>query len=273
MRSSGHRLGSYAAAEFPEVELERSRLEEQAEIGLEIEREVWNRLGIRSGMRILDVGSGPGIVSAALARTFEGSDVTGIDADPGAIERARWRVADMPEASRPRFELGDLHDAPGVPDESFDVAYARFVFQHLADPVLAAKTIARALVPGGVLGIVDVDDRFLMIEPKSDALERLVDHAGRAQSSAGGDRRVGGDLRRVLLEAGYESVSLFVRVVTSDEVGAEAFTRVIVGYKSQLVRGSMGGVVDDEVQELLESSARPDFFGAVGLFCARGVRP
>ena len=83
---------------------------------------------LRPGMTLLDVGCGPGTITADLAAS-QGLDVLGIDPAPSVIDEAR---RDFPGV---RFEVGDLFDLDG----RWDVVHAHQVLQHLADPVAALR--------------------------------------------------------------------------------------------------------------------------------------
>src|SRR6185369_9111359 len=86
------------------------------------------------GVRLLDVGTGPGTV-AALAVAL-GADVDAVDAEPSMVALAARRV---PQAT---VRLGILPDLPFV-DATFDAVVANFVINHVADPAAAVAELAR----------------------------------------------------------------------------------------------------------------------------------
>jgi SAM-dependent methyltransferase len=96
--------------------------------------------GVTGGMRVLDVGTGPGYVAGRAAE--RGAAATGVDIAPAMIALARtaWPAA--------RFRTGDAHDLP-CPSGSFDAVVANFAILHLGRPELAAREFARVLAPGG----------------------------------------------------------------------------------------------------------------------------
>lgn len=103
--------------------------------------------------RILDVGCGPGTITADLAGRVPRGHVTGIDAEPRIIEQARELAGRRPNLE---FAAGDAY-ALGYPDGSFDVVHAHQVLQHLADPVRALREMARVTRPGGLVAARDAD--------------------------------------------------------------------------------------------------------------------
>jgi SAM-dependent methyltransferase len=97
------------------------------------------------GMRVLDIGTGTGVVARALAA--RGGDVTGIDAAPGQVEAARRLAADQGLAVR--FDNA-LAERTGQPDAAFDLVVAAQCW-HWFDRRLAAAEAKRVLKPGGAL--------------------------------------------------------------------------------------------------------------------------
>jgi SAM-dependent methyltransferase len=99
---------------------------------------------VRPGMRVLDVGSGPGQVAAAAARL--GAEVVAVDASP---EMVKLSMDLHPEL--------DVREAllPGLPfpDACFDAVVGNFVVNHLGDPAAGVRDLHRVLAPGGRLAL------------------------------------------------------------------------------------------------------------------------
>ena len=94
---------------------------------------------IPAGSRVLDVGCGSGHLAAEL--TSAGHEVHGVDPDPEMVALTASRSA----ASVTTGALPDLPFAEG----SFDVVLANFVLNHVDDPRVAARGLARVVRPGG----------------------------------------------------------------------------------------------------------------------------
>lgn len=90
-------------------------------------------------MSILDVGCGPGTITAGLADRVPAGHVTGIDAEPGVLEQASGLAAGRDNLS---FATGDVY-ALDYPDDAFCVVHAHQVLQHLGDPVVALREMRR----------------------------------------------------------------------------------------------------------------------------------
>jgi ubiquinone/menaquinone biosynthesis C-methylase UbiE len=92
--------------------------------------------------RVLDLGTGTGVVALALAERYPEAEVVGIDLSPGMIEEARRKLP--PElAGRVRFEVGDA-SALVCPDGDFELAV-------LSNMIPFYDELARVVAPGGTL--------------------------------------------------------------------------------------------------------------------------
>jgi ubiquinone/menaquinone biosynthesis C-methylase UbiE len=105
--------------------------------------------------QILDVGCGPGTITADRAALVPRGQVTGVDAEPGVLAAARQEAAQRGLANV-SFAVGDVTRL-GFPDGTFDVVHAHQVLQHLADPVTALAEMRRVCRPGGLVAARDAD--------------------------------------------------------------------------------------------------------------------
>lgn len=101
---------------------------------------------VRSGMRVLDVGCGTGVVALTAAQM--GAQVCGLDLTPALLERARESAAlcglDVD------WREGDAEALP-YEDESFDLVLSQFGHMFAPRPQVAAKELLRVLKPGGTV--------------------------------------------------------------------------------------------------------------------------
>jgi SAM-dependent methyltransferase len=100
--------------------------------------------GIGAGERVLDVGSGTGVVAVTAAKA--GARVDGLDLTPALVERARQNsaLADVPVS----FVEGDAEALP-YPDASFDVVVSQFGHMFAPRPEVAISEMLRVLRPWG----------------------------------------------------------------------------------------------------------------------------
>jgi SAM-dependent methyltransferase len=100
--------------------------------------------GIRAGQKVLDVGTGTGVVAITAART--GADVSGLDLTPKLLEEARQSA---PIAGVTiDWKEGDAEALP-YPDGSFDAVLSQFGHMFAPRPEVAVKEMLRVLKPGG----------------------------------------------------------------------------------------------------------------------------
>lgn len=164
---------------------------------------------LRPGMRLLDVGCGPGTITAGLARAVAPGEVVGIDVVPAVLDQAREANAGIPNV---RFEEGSVY-ALGYPDASFDVCYAHQVLQHLTRPVDAAREMRRVLKPDGLVAVRDADYATMTASPRIPEIQRWLAlyHAVSARNEAEADagRRLPGWLQ----DAGFHDVTVSATTV------------------------------------------------------------
>jgi SAM-dependent methyltransferase len=156
--------------------------------------------GLRSGMRVADLGCGVGMVTALLAQLVgpEGH-VVGIDASAAQIAQARERLA--PRGASASFVEASATDT-GLPPRSFDLVYCRFLLLHLAEPERALGEMRSMLKPGGILVCEDGDLTSAGSEPPS-ALAAFADLFGRLGPMRGVDYTLGRRLFHMVQAAGF----------------------------------------------------------------------
>lgn len=104
--------------------------------------------------RLLDVACGRGTTALLLADAY-GAEVDGLDCSPGNIALAQGAAQAAGLAGRARFTTGDAERLP-YPDAVFDAVVCECALCTFPDKTRAAAEFARALRPGGWLGITDV---------------------------------------------------------------------------------------------------------------------
>ncbi|MFG3496883.1 class I SAM-dependent methyltransferase [Streptomyces sp. NPDC047928] len=105
--------------------------------------------------RVLDVGSGPGVLSCLLAEAFPYAEVVAVDGTPELLERAGRRAASLGHiGARVTLRHAELPDALGELGDA-DLIWAGDAVHHLGDQGAALAALARLLRPGGVLALVE----------------------------------------------------------------------------------------------------------------------
>jgi 2-polyprenyl-3-methyl-5-hydroxy-6-metoxy-1,4-benzoquinol methylase len=126
---------------------------------------------LRPTDRLLDVGSGPGTITADLAHRVAEVVAVEITEEAAGLTRAGLAERGVENAT---VIVGDVH-ALDLTDSSFDVVHAHQVLQHVADPVAALREMARVVRPGGVIGVRDSDYAAFAWYPRLPGLERWLE--------------------------------------------------------------------------------------------------
>jgi ubiquinone/menaquinone biosynthesis C-methylase UbiE len=138
-------------------------------------RQAWlDHTGIADGHRVLEVGSGTGVVTRELARRV-GPFGKVIAIEPSeALRQAAVRLATREDLQgRIEFLLGEAADLE-LPPHSADHAVVSLVFQHLADPKTALRQIRRVLRPGGGIAAFEQDLESLAVDHPDRSLTRVI---------------------------------------------------------------------------------------------------
>jgi SAM-dependent methyltransferase len=126
-----------------------------------------------AGARVLDIGCGTGNLTIRARRAESAVQITGIDPDPRALEKARKKAPGV------TFERGYAQELPFV-DGSFDRVLSSMMLHHL-DPEMRRAALGeayRVLRPGGSVHIVDVVGRHLSVVHADGELPGLLREAG-----------------------------------------------------------------------------------------------
>jgi ubiquinone/menaquinone biosynthesis C-methylase UbiE len=155
---------------------------------------VLSKCPIVPGQRVLDLGCGPGDMSAEL--TARGARVTGIDADAELLAGARQ------QCPTGIFENRDLKNLQ-LPENSFDGVWSSFAAAYFADFENVFSSWRRFLTSDAWICVVEIDD-LLGHEPLSQEMRKLINafyaHAFKANRY---DFKAGRKLRPMLQRAGF----------------------------------------------------------------------
>lgn len=155
--------------------------------------------------RILDLGSGTGSATVALAQQFSGAEVLAVDQSAELLARVSAKARDHGVAGRLVTIQADL-DGPWPATGTVDVTWASMSLHHLADPGRVLADVFAATRPGGLFAVAEMDSlpRFLPDDAGlgPPGLEERC-HAAAAAMTAHELPHLGADWGQRLAEAGF----------------------------------------------------------------------
>jgi SAM-dependent methyltransferase len=232
-------------------------------------------LRLKGGETIVDFGSGLGQLSLAMARA-SGRTLVGIERSEEQLARA---------ARDPLLDLrqGDVTDPPlrGGEWGSFDLAHARFILEHVPDPLAVVRQMVRAVRSGGRLVLQDDDHDVLRIYPEPPGFMMVWRAYERTYDRIGCDPYIGRRLVSLLHDAGAQPVRS-----TLINFGAcagdpnfpglvENMSGLLAGAREAIAGSGLLGAAefDAGLAALGAWAERPDAAFWYGIFWAEGVRP
>lgn len=159
---------------------------------------------LRPGLSVLDVGCGPGTITADLAEIVAPGRVLALEPTEAGLDLARAETRRR-GASNVDFAVGDVL-ALDLEDDRFDVVHAHQVLQHVPDPVGALREMARVCRPGGVVAVRDADYAAFAWYPLLPGLNDWLSLYHQVARANGGEPDAGRRLLAWAREAGLSDI-------------------------------------------------------------------
>ena len=178
-----------------------------------------SRLLLPENARVLEMGSGTGVIARLLASTTDRQiHVTGIDQSPILVEAARQFASDEKLEDRLAFEVGDAHELQFASGH-FDAVIAHTVISHVTDPAAVLKEAYRILKPAGTLVVFDGDYASLTCGYDDVEIGRSVDWA--LARTVFNNPVVMRHMSRLLAAAGFELTEILSELMS--EIGQGSY--------------------------------------------------
>jgi ubiquinone/menaquinone biosynthesis C-methylase UbiE len=155
------------------------------------------------GLTLLDVGCGPGTITADLAALVAPGRVVGLEHAPRILEKARAASVERGVAEHVDFQVGDVHSLP-FPDDTFDIVHAHQVLQHVGDPVRALAEMRRVCKPGGYVAARDSDYSAFFWYPQTPVLDEWNSFYHQVARANGGEPDAARHLKAWAARAGFD---------------------------------------------------------------------
>lgn len=190
---------------------EAARLRAQARLWDPTAEALFDRLRVRRGWRVLEIGPGQGSLHVSLRRRV-GQPIDAVERSPAFCARLR-SLCRRDGRGEGRIWESDLLHAP-LPKNEYDLIFARWVFLFLPDPVAHVKKLVRALKPGGLLAVEDYYRKTLSMIPEPPEWPHFVAADDAFFASVGADASIGGRLPDIFRACGLRIVEVTPTVKT-----------------------------------------------------------
>jgi SAM-dependent methyltransferase len=185
---------------------ELHRLQVQAHLVDPITRRLFVEAGIRSGMRVLDVGSGVGDVAFLLSELVgESGEVVGTDRSATALEVARSRAEER-SLRNVSFREGD--PAELTFERPFDAVAGRYVLMYQPDPVQMVRRVAAHARADGVIAFHEPYRGGIRSYPPVSSYDTAWELVTDVMERLGADTSMGIKLHSTFVKAGLPSPSM-----------------------------------------------------------------
>lgn len=204
--------------------------------------------GLRPGMRVLDIGSGPGDVSFTAARVVGPTGtVLGVDAAPEMVELARARAAEkgLPTVHFMRSPI----DAIAL-DEPVDAVIGRLILMHLPDPAATLRELSAWVRPGGVIAFSEIDVTAARSIPDLPLFGRVIAGIARAFEAMGLSPRFGTTLHTIFADAGLGVPHLTLGMPTGTAADADMLAYAAEVWRLVSPVAQQNGFAIDELADI-----------------------
>ncbi len=204
---------------------------------------LFHRVGLRDGMRVVEIGCGSGNIACWVAeQVVPRGSVMALDNSPGQIEQAR-KQAQRRGLRNIEFQVADAY-SPRLPEASFDLAYCRLVLMHLTHPADALRAMKSLVKPGGKVVCEEMDLGCWLCDPPAHAMKRFFELNEALGVKRGENFQLGASLHRLFRGVGF----------ARPEVGTN-FSLALRGEQKRLLGMTFAEFAPELVREELATQA------------------
>ncbi len=168
-------------------------------------------LGLRPGMRIVDVGCGTGDLTKYLASLIPGKcQIIGLDTKTSSLKVAVSETRRAGLSRKISYRKGDVYNTP-LEDEYADLTCCRTLLSHLQDPLRAVREMTRITKKRGLVAAMELGNVNSFYDPENEEFTELSYEMNRALSKGvrkleGKDFQIGDRLPSIFLKAGLQEI-------------------------------------------------------------------
>lgn len=170
-------------------------------------QQLLSKIGIESGMTIADIGCGVGTVSRWIApKSGPTGTVWCVDNSSEQLDVAQSYAKKL-GLTNIRFLEANADDID-LPDASVDLAYCRFLLDHLTEPDAAVAEMRRILKPGGAIVVEALDFTGMTSDPPQPVYAREVEDIRRQNGQRNVDAGSGLRVHRLFRSEGFTGINV-----------------------------------------------------------------
>lgn len=213
-----------------------------------VSRDLLKAAGLVPGMRVAEIGCGTGQIALWIAsQVSPHGSVLAVDASREQLQVVKSTaenagIGNLSVREANAYKLG-------LPAESFDLVYSRFLFCHLDNPAMALAEMRSILKPGGLLVCEDHDDGGIFTEPPTHAYQRMVEISAAMNRKLGLDSFIGLKLPELIRAAGFPHPSVRVNQLAFLRGEEKEFWEVTLREAAAAIVGS-GACTADELESI-----------------------
>jgi ubiquinone/menaquinone biosynthesis C-methylase UbiE len=229
---------------------------------------------LKPGANILSVGCGPGVILSEACSRHSSVHGSGLDVSPERVQQAIDKHRSNKQLT---FLRGDAHAMP-FDSNSFDLVYARMLFEYLTDKRKAAEEMVRVCRPGGTVLLQDLDGQLLWNYPEDPVMQRTIEKVVAGLARTGFDAFVGRKLFSLAHGAGLTNIDVQVECyhLIAGEIEPSIFQQWEL--KMRIATPQIARILGDEraandqVARFLDYLRRPDTLTYSNVFTVTGQK-
>ena len=228
---------------------EQRRLRKQAEELRQESNSLFDRVGLRSGGRAIDIGCGPqGVLDLLSERVGSTGLVVGIERDDKSVAAARQFAAGR-ALKNVKVLQGDAA-AVGLPGDIFDLVHARLVLVNIPNAEAVVGEMVRLARPGGMVASHEADYLPHFCDPPLRAWDRLLEIFKTYSAANGIDLFIGRRTHRLFREAGLVNIEVnpLIHVYPHGHNRRTIFLHFLQNVRDQIL--DQGLITESEFSEL-----------------------
>ncbi|MDR2823984.1 MAG: methyltransferase domain-containing protein [Prevotellaceae bacterium] len=156
-------------------------------------------LNLSGNEKIIDIGCGMGDLASQIAAGYNEISITGIEISDEQLNKIPQNIPNL------RRIKGDASDIP-FEDNSFDLAYMRYLLEHVANPERVIRESKRILKPDGRLYLQENNILCMQFYPSCDLFTSVWQKFSVLQEKLGGDALIGKKLFCLAKKTGFRNI-------------------------------------------------------------------